>query len=175
MRASCAIAIVLAGARVGQAGTVTLENGVTGEGLTRMTPDDYGTWGFLIGQQYDDEFYPAGVTNPFSPTYLTGVELFVTTGTNVTSAVLLTDYKFWADFVENPPPTPDGIVAHAMHTGFTRTVTTPIAMTGPREATSAFRIATDTQAGVRLDFNLVQRLSSDQATTTSQLDQIYTI
>jgi hypothetical protein len=54
-------------------------------------------------------------------------------------------------------------------------VTTPIALTSPTEATSAFRVATDAQGGIQLDVSLVQRLTSDAANTTSQLDQIYTI
>jgi hypothetical protein len=101
-----AAAIICASAGLVRAGTVTLDNGVTGTGQTRMSPDDYGSWGFLIGQQYDDEFYPAGVTNPFTPTYLTGVELFITTGGTHVSAVLLAQTKFWYDLVESPPPTP---------------------------------------------------------------------
>jgi hypothetical protein len=175
MRAAGAIAIVCASAATGRAGTVTFDNGVTSAGLARVTPDDYGTYGFLIGQQYDDEFHPIGATNPFTPTYLTGVELYLTTANNATSSLLLTDYKFWADFVENPPPQPDGILADAMHVALARSVTTPIAMTGTNEATSAFRVATDTQSGVRIDVGLVQRLSSDPATPSATLDQIYTL
>ncbi len=171
---SCAAAIVCASASA-YAGTATLDNGVGGTGFTRMTPDDFGCWGFLIGQQYDDEFYPAGVASPFTPTYLTGVELFITTASTHTTSVLLSSTRFWYDFVENPPPTPDGIFADPMHTGFARTVTTPIAITAPNEATSAFRLATDAQGGIRIDAGLVQRLTSDAATTTSQVDQIYTL
>src|SRR5262245_1401560 len=100
-RSCCAIAIACVSARDVHAGTVNFDNGVTGEGYTAVTPDDYGTYGFLIGQQFDDEFYPAGVSNPFSPTHLTGPMLFVTTAGNHTSSVLLTEYKPWADYVEN--------------------------------------------------------------------------
>ncbi|HEY5948246.1 MAG TPA: hypothetical protein VIV40_22270 [Kofleriaceae bacterium] len=148
---------------------------MTGVGFTRMTPNDFGVWGFLIGQQYDDEYHPVGVTNPFSPTYLTGPELFVTTAGNHTSAVLLASEKAWFDLVENPPPTPDGILADPTHTNFARTVTTPIALTGTNQAASAFRIATDAAAGIQLDFALTQKLTSDTATSTSVVDQVYVV
>ncbi|HEX5061254.1 MAG TPA: hypothetical protein VFV99_17930 [Kofleriaceae bacterium] len=173
-RCGCAIAIACISARNVAAGTVTFDNGVTGAGFTSVTPDDYGTHGFAIGQQYDDEYYPPGVSNPFSPTHLTGPELFITTAGNHTSSVLLTDYKVWADFVENPPPTPDGILADPMHTALARSVTTAIAMTGTNQATSAFRLATDAQGGIRIDVALVQSLTSDAVARSSQLDYVYT-
>jgi len=168
-------AVVATSASPAYANTVTFDNGVTGDGYTSISPDDFGTYGFLIGQQYDDEYYPPGVPSPFSPTYLTGPELFVTTGGTATSSILLTEYRFWFDFVENPPPQPDGILADPAHTALTRTVTTAIAMTGTNEATSAFSVATDPSAGIKLDFTLVQRLSSDSVALTSQFDQIYTV
>ncbi|HEY5926794.1 MAG TPA: hypothetical protein VIV11_34140 [Kofleriaceae bacterium] len=170
----CVVALVCAGAPA-QAGIVLFDNGVTGEGFTQVSPDDFGTYGVLIGQQFDDEFIPAGVANAFTPTYLTGPMLFVSTASNRTSSLLLTEYRAWANFLENPPPIPDGIAADAMHTGLARTVTMPIASTGPNEATSGFRIATDTAAGVGLDFLLVQRLASDATAKSSQFDQIYTV
>jgi hypothetical protein len=151
------------------AGSVTLTNGVTGVGATTVSPDDFGCYGFLIGQQFDDEFIPAGVANPFTPTYLTGPELYITTPTNVTSSVLLGGTKFWYDFVENPPPTPDGIDGP-----LTRTVTTGITASG-NQATSAFQIADSAAMGILLDIGLVQTLTSDAAAVTSQLDQVYTI
>jgi hypothetical protein len=173
----CAVALVCASADLARAGTVLFDNGVskTSEGFTQVTPDDYGVWGFLLGQQYDDEFYPAGVANTFSPSYLTGIELYLTTAGNHTSSVLLDENRFWSNLVENPPPTPDGIVADPAHTGLARAVTMPIATTGQNQARSGFRIATDAQAGIRLDFTLAQQLASDAATTTSQIDQIYAI
>jgi hypothetical protein len=172
-RCGCAIAIACISARHAAAGTVTFDNGVTGPGYTSVTPDDYGTYGFLIGQQFDDEFYPPGVSNPFTPTHLSGPMLFITTAGMHTSSVLLTDYKPWADYVENPPPQPDGILADAMHTGLTRSVATAIAMSGTNKATSAFRIAS-TQAGILIDVGLVQSLTSDSVTVSSHLDSVYT-
>jgi len=173
-RTCCAIAIASVSARDAHAGTVQFDNGVTGEGFTAVAPDDYGTHGFAIGQQYDDEFDPPGAANGFSPTYLTGPELFITTAGDRTSSVLLTEYKVWADFVENPPPTPDGLLADPMHTALARSVTTPIALTGTNKATSAFRIATDAQGGIRIDVGLVQSLTSDSVAASSQLDSVYT-
>lgn len=151
------------------AGSVTLSNGVTGVGATSVTPDDFGSFGFLIGQQFDDEFFPAGVANTFSPTYLTGAELYITTPSNVTSSVLLSGTKFWYDFVQNPPPTPTGIDGP-----LTRTVTTAITASG-NTATSGFRIADTAAMGVLLDVALTQTLTSDATTVTSQLDQVYAI
>jgi hypothetical protein len=151
------------------AGSVTLSNGVTGVGATSMSPDDFGSYGFLIGQQFDDEFHPAAVANPFTPTYLTGVELFITTPSNVTSSVLLSGTKFWYDFVQNPPPTPTGIDGP-----LTRTVPTGITAVG-NTATSAFRIADTAAMGILLDVGLTQTLTSDATAVTSQFDQIYTI
>jgi hypothetical protein len=168
------VGILGLGALRGEAGTVTFDNGVTGVGYTAISPDDFGTYGFLIGQQYDDEFYPPGVANPFSPTYLTGPELYITTQGTATSSILLTEYKFWHDLVEGPPQ-PDGIVADPAHIGLARTITSAIAMTGTNEATSAFSITTDPTVGIKLDFTLVQRLSSDAVAMTSQFDQIYTV
>lgn len=171
-RAVCAAAIIGATPQVARAGSVTIDNGVTGTGFTSFSPDDFGSFGFLIGQQFDDEFHPPAVANPFTPTYLSGPMLFVTTPDATTSSVILSGTKFWWDFVENPPPQPDGIVAN--HADLIRSVTTPIALTGTREATSAFRVAS-ALAGFQLDFGLVQRLSSDAVEITSQIDQIYTI
>jgi hypothetical protein len=170
-----AVAIVCAWLGPARAGSVLFDNGGSGEGFTQVSPDDYGTYGVLIGQQFDDEYNPVGVANPFTPTYLTGPELYVTTNSTHTSSALLSDYRAWANFLENPPPTPDGLLGDPMHTNLARTVTTPIAITAPNEAKSAFRISTDTAAGVRLDFALTQRLSSDATAKTSQFDQIYTI
>ena len=151
------------------AGSVTLTNGVTGVGASSVSPDDYGSYGFLIGQQFDDEFIPAGVANTFTPTYLTGPELYITTPSNVTSSVLLSGTKFWYDFVENPPPQPDGIDGP-----LARTVTTGIVASG-NTATSAFRVADTGAMGILLDVGLVQTLASDATAVTSQFDQVYTI
>jgi len=154
---------------------VDFDNGIAGEGLMQVSPDDFGTYGVLIGQQYDDEFHPAASITPFTPTYLSGPLLFVTTNSTHTSSLLLSNYKAWADFVENPPPTPDGVLADAMHTNLARTVTMPIAMTGTNQSTSGFRIATDAAGGIRLDFVLVQRLTTDATDKTSLLEQLYTV
>jgi hypothetical protein len=151
------------------AGTVTLDNGVTGVGSTTISPDDFGSYGFLIGQQFDDEFNAAGVTNPFTPTYLTGAELYITTPSNVTSSVLLTSTKFWYDFVEKPPPSPDGIDGPIV-----RSITTAITSTG-NQATSAFRVADTAAMGILVDIGLVQTLTSDATAVTSQFDQVYTL
>ena len=170
-----AVAIVCAWLGPARAGSVLFDNGGSGEGFTQVSPDDYGTYGVLIGQQFDDEYNPVGVANPFTPTYLTGPELYVTTNSTHTSSALLSDYRAWANFLENPPPTPDGLLGDPMHTNLARTVTMPIAITAPNEAKSGFRIATDTAGGVRLDFALTQRLTSNAVAKTSQVDQIYTI
>lgn len=148
-----------------------MSNGtVNTTGYTSVSPDDYGSYGFLIGQQFDDEFYPANVSNPFTPTYLTGAMLFVTKPGMPTGSILLSDVRFWADFIENPPPTPDGIDGP-----FARTVTSSIVLTGTNEAASAFSITDTAAEGIALEIDLVQRLTSDLAAVTSQLDQIYTI
>jgi hypothetical protein len=164
-----ALATLCLSSSVASAGTVTLTNGVTGVGATSVSPDDYGSYGFLIGQQFDDEFIPAGVANPFTPTYLTGAELFITTPNNVTSSVLLAGTRFWYDFIENPPPSPDGIDGPLV-----RTVETGITAAG-NQATSAFRVADSAAMGILLDIGLVQTLTSDATAVTSQFDQVYTI
>src|SRR3990167_6354097 len=103
------------------------------------------------------------------PTSLTGPELFITTPSNVTSSVLLSGTKFWYDFVENTPPTPDGIDGL-----LTRTVMTGITANG-NTATRAFRIPTTAARGILLDVGLTQTLTSDATSVTSQYDHVYAI
>jgi hypothetical protein len=163
-----ALAIVGATSTAARAGTVTLSNGVSGDGAVRITTDDFGSWGFQLSQSQTDAFSPPGVNNAFTPTFLAGPMLFVSTPGNAAGAMVLTEHRNWHNLVERPPQ-PDGIEGPLL-----RLVTSSITATG-NEAASSFRVADTAGQGIALDFALVQRLTADPAAPSSKLDQIYTL
>jgi hypothetical protein len=163
---------VCASVSVAHGGTVSLDNGVpAGEGHYDVQTDDFGSFGTLVGSNFNDFFFPQGVPDTFAPTYMTGVYLSVTTPGAVQSRVMLSDYRAWKDKVEAPPQ-PDAI--EGAHTALTRTVTTDVAATSTTQATSAFAIE-DIPSGLLLDFDLVQTILPGPQPVSTDFTQVYTI
>ena len=163
----CALACICT-AGVSHAGTVTIGNGVVGEGALDIVVDDFGSYGRWVGPNDDDAFQPPNYPREDPMTTVATVYLFPAVQ-GKKGAVELTGHKILHNLVEGSNG--DGIAGD--YANLTRTITTPISLMGPNAARSAFKIA-DTATGLELDFVLDQQIVVGTA-PVSTLEQTYTI
>jgi hypothetical protein len=162
----CAVAVVCA-AGVAHAGTVTLDNGITGTGHLDITVDEYGSFGRWVGPNSCDNYQPPNYARPDPMTTVSTAYLFPSVGGHK-GAVELSGYKILHNLVEGANG--DGIAGD--YTNLTRT-TTGIQLLSPTSARSVFTIA-DSASGLKLDVTLDQQIVTETM-PASRLEQVYTI
>lgn len=169
VRVICAAAAMtlLCTAATAYAGTVKLDNGITGIGHVDVTSDDFGSFGRWIGPNDCDNYYPPNYQRPDPMTNVAENLLFIYAGTKK-EGVALTGYLILDRLLEGAQG--DGFEGDFPN--MTRTVTTPISVANG-VATSAFAIA-DTASNLRLDISLSEQLVVEAAPAT-RLEQDYTV
>jgi hypothetical protein len=149
------------------AGSVVLDNGVTGTGHLDISVDDFGSYGRWIGPNDDDAYQPPNYQREDPMTTVSTVYVFPAVQGHK-GAVELTGFKILHNLVEGGNG--DGISGD--YANLTRTVTTGIT-TSNGVAHSAFNIA-DTATGLNLNFALDQQITV-LAMPVSRLEQVYQI
>jgi hypothetical protein len=150
-----------------QAGTVTLDNGVTGTGHLDITMDDYGSFGRWVGPNDCDNYWPPGYTRA-DPMSNVAENLLFIYAPGHTGGVALTGYSILHKLLEGAQA--DGIEGDFAN--LTRTVKTNIALAGG-VATSLIEVA-DSASGVALGIAHSSKLVTEAAPAT-RLEQEFTI
>jgi uncharacterized protein (TIGR03382 family) len=150
-----------------QAGTVKLDNGVTGTGHLDVTVDDYGSFGRWVGPNDCDNYWPPAYTRA-DPMSNVAENLLFIYAPGHTGGVALTGYAILHKLLEGSQA--DGIEGDFAN--LTRTVMTGITVSGG-VATSTFVVA-DSASGVKLDIEQSSKLVVEAAPAT-RLEQAYTI